>query len=73
MDAYATATGDIHSDHISINQSIEIIDCIEFNERFRFSDTVADLAFLSMDLDYLGRGDLARSLEERYFEALRGR
>ncbi len=60
--------GDIHSEHISIDRSIEIIDCIEFNERFRFSDTVADIAFLSMDLDYLGRGDLARALEERYFE-----
>ncbi len=60
--------GDIHSDHISINRSIEIIDCIEFNERFRFSDTVADIAFLAMDLDYQGRGDLSRALEERYFE-----
>ena len=27
-----------------------IIDCIEFNERFRFADPVADMAFLVMDL-----------------------
>ncbi|WKZ32907.1 MAG: hypothetical protein QY316_00440 [Thermodesulfobacteriota bacterium] len=28
---------------------MQIIDCIEFNERFRYSDVIADAAFLSMD------------------------
>ena len=61
--------GDIHSDHISIDNGINIIDCIEFNERFRYSDSISDLAFLLMDLDYLSRGDLARALEESYLTA----
>jgi len=61
--------GDIHSEHISINRDIEIIDCIEFNERFRYSDTISDIAFLSMDLDFHNRPDLARVLEEAYIEA----
>jgi aminoglycoside phosphotransferase family enzyme len=50
--------GDIHSEHISISDGIQIYDCIEFNERFRYSDIVADSAFLSMDLDFHNRHDL---------------
>ena len=61
--------GDIHSEHVCIeDERVEIFDCIEFNERFRYSDVVSDAAFLSMDLDFRGRGDLTRSFEERYFE-----
>ncbi len=61
--------GDIHSEHISLNRRIEIIDCIEFNERFRNCDTISEMAFLSMDLDFHNRGDLARAFEESYLEA----
>ncbi len=61
--------GDIHTEHISINREIEIIDCIEFNERFRYSDTISDAAFLAMDLDYHNRADLGRVFEEAYIEA----
>ncbi|MBI5643690.1 MAG: AAA family ATPase [Deltaproteobacteria bacterium] len=61
--------GDIHSEHISIADGINIFDCIEFNERFRFSDIVADMAFLSMDLDYHNRHDLSRVFDEAYFRA----
>jgi hypothetical protein len=61
--------GDIHSEHISINREIEIIDCIEFNERFRYSDTISDAAFLSMDLDFHNRADLGRVFEEAYTKA----
>ncbi len=42
------------------------IDCIEFNERFRFADVCADLAFLVMDLAHHGRRDLAERLVLRY-------
>ncbi len=48
--------GDLHLDHIYLfgdrdpPGDIVIIDCIEFNERFRFADLVADIAFLDMDL-----------------------
>ncbi|MBI1912367.1 MAG: AAA family ATPase [Deltaproteobacteria bacterium] len=59
--------GDIHCEHISIADGINLIDCIEFNERFRFSDTVADIAFFSMDLDYHNRADLSRLFDSRYF------
>ncbi len=59
--------GDIHCDHVSISDGIEIIDCIEFNERFRYSDIVADAAFLSMDLDFRNRADLSRAFDAAYF------
>lgn len=61
--------GDIHSEHISVADDINIFDCIEFNERFRCSDTIADLAFLSMDLDFHNRADLSRTLDEEYIMA----
>lgn len=46
-----------------------IIDCIEFNQRFRFADVCADLAFLTMDLRHLGRPDLADLLLAAYARA----
>ncbi|KAF0154965.1 MAG: gluconate kinase [Syntrophaceae bacterium] len=46
--------GDLHLEHICIADEIIIFDCIEFNERFRFSDVAAEVAFLTMDLDYNG-------------------
>jgi predicted kinase len=48
-----------------------IIDCIEFAERFRYADPVADMAFLAMDLKFHGRRDLARAFAKAYFVAAR--
>ncbi len=61
--------GDLHTAQIFLDDGISIIDCIEFNQRFRYSDTVADLAFLAMDLDFYGRQDLSRLLVDTYAEA----
>jgi aminoglycoside phosphotransferase family enzyme/predicted kinase len=45
--------GDLHLEHIHISPDrICIYDCIEFNERFRYGDLAADLAYLAMDLDF---------------------
>jgi len=46
--------GDLHMEHICLMPGLPIIDCIEFNERFRYSDAIADIAFLLMDLEYHG-------------------
>jgi len=46
--------GDLHLEHIIVGDEIVIFDCIEFNERFRCGDVTADVAFLSMDLDFNG-------------------
>ena len=45
--------GDLHLDHIHLTpQAVNIFDCIEFNDRFRFIDIASDLAFLAMDFDF---------------------
>ncbi|MBI2872503.1 MAG: AAA family ATPase [Chloroflexi bacterium] len=61
--------GDLHSAQIFLDDGIQVIDCIEFNERFRYSDVALDVAFLAMDLDHHGRGDLSRVLMEAYVQA----
>jgi aminoglycoside phosphotransferase family enzyme len=58
--------GDIHSGNIFATDGIYIFDAIEFNERFRYSDVAADVAFLAMDLDFRGRSDLSDFFVERY-------
>jgi aminoglycoside phosphotransferase family enzyme/predicted kinase len=67
--------GDLHLDHVYYFPDKEppgdlvIIDCIEFNERFRFIDPVADVAFPAMDLAFHGRLDLTRPFADAYFRA----
>lgn len=63
--------GDLRLDHIYICPEADtrrwlIVDCIEFNDAFRYADPIADLAFLVMDLKSAGRADLARELDEAY-------
>jgi aminoglycoside phosphotransferase family enzyme/predicted kinase len=48
---------------------IAIVDCIEFNERFRYSDVAAEVAFLAMELDAAARPDLTRAFVGAYVEA----
>ncbi|MDP3063752.1 MAG: AAA family ATPase, partial [Chloroflexota bacterium] len=62
--------GDLHTAQIFLDDGIHIIDCIEFNQRFRYSDVAADIAFLAMDLDRHGRQDLSAALVSAYRQAL---
>jgi aminoglycoside phosphotransferase family enzyme len=43
-----------------------IYDCIEFNDRFRYSDVASEIAFLAMDLDRYQQADLSRHLVDTY-------
>ena len=60
--------GDLRLEHIFWGDEIAIFDCIEFNQRFRYTDVAADIAFLVMDLDYHGRKDLSEHLVRAYVE-----
>jgi len=60
--------GDLRLEHIFWAEDIAIIDCIEFNERFRYTDVAADIGFLAMDLDYHEREDLSEHLIRSYVE-----
>jgi aminoglycoside phosphotransferase family enzyme/predicted kinase len=67
--------GDLHLDHVYLfpdrapPADLVVVDCIEFNDRFRFADPVSDMAFLAMDLAFHGRRDLSRAFAEAYFQA----
>ena len=45
-----------------------VLDCLEFSDRYRIGDVLLDIAFLAMDLERLGRPDLARTLLDTYRE-----
>ena len=60
--------GDLRSEHIYFLDDIQIIDCVEFNERLIFGDVGMDLGFLAMDLDKEGRPDLAIELVHQYVD-----
>ena len=67
--------GDLLLEHVYLFPDREppgdvvIVDCIEFNDRFRYADPVADAAFPVMDLLVRGRRGLARRFADAYFEA----
>ena len=60
--------GDLRAGHIYFCESIQIIDCIEFNDRFRYADIASDLAFLAMDLDFEGYPRVAGHLINCFLE-----
>jgi aminoglycoside phosphotransferase family enzyme len=60
--------GDLHAAHVCFTDNICIYDCIEFNDRFRYSDVASELAFLSMDLDRHQKVDLSLHLVNTYVE-----
>jgi len=60
--------GDLHAAHICFTEDICIYDCIEFNDRFRYSDVASEIAFLAMDLDRYHHADLSHHLVNSYME-----
>ena len=61
--------GDLMGDDIFLlPDGPRILDCLEFDERYRIADVVTDVAFLAMDLERLGRPDLARRFLALYRE-----
>ena len=59
--------GDLLADDIfCLPDGPRIIDCLEFDARLRHLDPLADVAFLALDLERLGRPDLARSFLDAY-------
>jgi len=60
--------GDLHMEHICLTDPIIIFDCIEFNDRFRYSDVLSEIAFLLMDLEYNGGKKLAEKLCKVYLK-----
>jgi uncharacterized protein len=60
--------GDLHMEHICLTDPISVFDCIEFNDRLRYTDTLADIGFLLMDLEYRGGKCFSNQLWRFYAE-----
>lgn len=61
--------GDLLADDIfCLDDGPRILDCLDFAERFRVGDVLLDVAMLAMDLEHLGRPDLAATLLDAYRE-----
>lgn len=70
--------GDLRLEHVYFledgngGERLSIIDCVEFNDAFRYADPIADIAFLAMDLEAHGYRELARAFEEEFFDRFDG-
>ena len=61
--------GDLLADDIfCLDDGPRLLDCLEFDDRLRYGDVLADVAFLAMDLQRLGHPELSRRLLDRYRE-----
>ncbi|MEE9550133.1 MAG: AAA family ATPase [Candidatus Binatia bacterium] len=60
--------GDLRAEHICLTGDIVVYDCIEFDERLRYCDVASEIAFLAMDLDFLGASKLSEELVAAYRE-----
>ena len=59
--------GDLHLNNmVVLDGKVRFFDCIEFNEHFRIMDTIAEIAFVAMDM--ADRGESAQQVLNDYFE-----
>ncbi len=58
--------GDLRAAHICLTKPLAVFDCIEFSQRLRYCDVASEMAFLAMDLDYLGAPELSEQLIAAY-------
>ncbi|MCI0342506.1 MAG: hypothetical protein L0216_15425 [Planctomycetales bacterium] len=69
--------GDLRLEHVYLlpdrapPDSLAVLDCVEFDARFRCADPVSDASFLVMDLAAAGRRDLARRFADAALSAAR--
>jgi len=59
--------GDLLADDIfCLDDGPRVLDCLEFDDALRLEDVLADVAFLAMDLERLGRPDLGKRFLRTY-------
>ncbi|HEY4419879.1 MAG TPA: AAA family ATPase [Pseudonocardia sp.] len=56
------------ADVFLLDDGPRVLDCLEFDDRLRFVDVLDDVSFLAMDLERLGRPDLAHRFLRAYIE-----
>ena len=61
--------GDLITDDVfCLNDGPRVLDCLDFDDALRWVDPLDDMAFLAMDIERLGRPDLAERLLNWYAE-----
>jgi aminoglycoside phosphotransferase family enzyme len=65
--------GDLRLQHVYLTDPWSVIDPLEFSIELRFCDVAAEVCFLAMELDDLGRADVAARLLAKYAEATNDR
>jgi uncharacterized protein len=61
--------GDLLADDTyCLDDGPRVLDCLEFDDRLRWGDVLYDVGFLAMDLERLGRPELARLFLDAYRE-----
>jgi aminoglycoside phosphotransferase family enzyme/predicted kinase len=61
--------GDLRPEHICLESTPVVFDCIEFNPEFRQLDVVDELSFLAMECDALGAPAVGRRVLDAYCQA----
>ena len=61
--------GDLRAEHVLLDETLQVVDCIEFDRGLRELDVADDLAFLVMDLTSYGDERFARTLVHAYRDA----
>ncbi|MCM6772409.1 AAA family ATPase [Nocardia sp. CDC159] len=62
--------GDLHAgDIFALPDGFRVLDCLDFDDELRHLDRLDDIAFLAMDLEFLGHPDLATTVIDEYCTA----
>lgn len=61
--------GDLRAEHVAFVPEPVAIDCIEFADRIRYGDVASDLAFLEMDLEFLGHREVGKKIVAGFRDA----
>jgi aminoglycoside phosphotransferase family enzyme len=64
------AHGDLRPEHIWLGKPLQIIDCLEFNERLRTVDALSEIAFLDLECQRRGAAWAGRMLQRGIFARL---
>ena len=60
--------GDLRLQHVYLTEPWSVIDPLEFSRALRFCDVAAEICFLAMELDEMGRPEVAAHVLQRYAE-----
>jgi aminoglycoside phosphotransferase family enzyme len=61
--------GDLRAEHVYLGPPVAVIDCLEFDRELRLLDPAEEIALLMLEIEQLGRADLAEGLS-RHFRSL---